>query len=200
MAIAVTVYQSEDGQLHRSREDAEFADFSITMREDIGDFLRDQRQQDPDGHTLRLLCDWELWKFGGFAGWLKHREMELAGDRPPPAPLPVALPAPPLHRSPTPSKAVKAQHMKHVGVVGLEGKLHSLIEAEFKDAFKLTLLTPDESAKVSSLKQCHKIFVMVKFIGQPTLHALQAAGHEPQRIHGGSSALREAMTTLYANS
>lgn len=202
MAIAITVYQSEDGQLHRSREDAEFADFAITMREDIGDFLRAQQRQDPDGHTLRLLCDWELWKFGGFAGWLEHRRLEQAGetvvrDLLPPAPPPPLVPP---ARRPVLVSAIAPHHIKHVGVVGLVPNLHSMIEKEFREAFRLTILDPDESHKIGSLKQCHKVFVMQRTAGKSQIEAVKALGQEPLRITGGVSSLREAMLTLYANS
>lgn len=200
MAQAIMMFQSEDGALHRTREDAEFADFSRTMREDVGDFLLAHGQQDPDGWKARLLCDWELWKFGGFAGWLAHNAIEADPSIIDNATIVPASPQLPLPMAPAKAPAPERPYCKHIGIVGLDSKLHHMITQEFGEVFKLSILTPDEPQKIVNLKHCHKVFVMAKNVGHTRVKALRALGQEPFLVNGGTATLREAMLDLYANS
>lgn len=220
MVVRITAFQSSDGRIHTDENEAEFAEFSIAIQQDAADFLAQRGVADPDNHMQRMLCDWELWRQGGYAGWLKRCEEERADMQSDaqvvPAP-PVLLPAPEANpeaedksapppatnsersaaRSPRRTAPAKT-HLKHVGVVGLNTPLHSVIEREFCDCFKLTILDSDCMNRLSSLKGCHKVFAMTNFISHKHIETLRAFGQEPYRVAGGVSTLKNALTDYYA--
>lgn len=229
MAKEVTAYMAHNGQLYRSREDAEFSDFSSELRDDIDDFLKQRQASAQDTPVLqRLLRDWELWKRGpthdmrmappiqtatsteGTVAALQRaiRDYRAADDTPnqPPAkqlrlPLPAPAPRPKATIPPKRSEPPAASpYRKRVLVYGLPERDHAAIQKAFGDAFHLTLHDGSHPPTISALKQCHKIIVMVQFVGFSEMAKMHAKGHEPMSIIGGAEELDTTLTAMYVHS
>lgn len=201
MVERITAFRSADGRLHMDKNEAEFADFSLSVQQDAADFLKQRQHIDEDGLFQRLLCDWELWRLGGFAGWLKHCEQEqadLLAEDAQGVEQPEATAVRGAPRAPRRQVTEKNPHRKHVGVIGLDAPLHTVIEREFADCFKLTLYDRDCIARLEGLKHCHKVFAMTNCISHKHVETLRALGQEPYRVAGGITTLKNALTDYYA--
>ena len=221
MAKEVTAYMAHDGQLYRNREDAEFSEFSSELRDDIGDFLKQRQVSAQDTPMLqRLLRDWELWKRGGgtsarLAASSRPRNLtefiarqaaaspSVAADQQLPLPhfpakpsAPPVVKPPPLKRSTPPAPS---PYRKRVLVYGLPERDHATIEKAFGKEFHLTLHDGSHPPTISALKQCHKVIVMVQFVGFSEMAKMHAKGHEPMSIIGGVEELDTALTAMYVH-
>lgn len=183
MATEVTAYMSHDGRVHLSREEAEFSDFSSTVGQDVKDFLKHQQLQDADGQHFRMLCEWELWKFGGFKGWFAH----------------CAIEAEEAEAAKASSKQDSNGHRKRIGVVGLDKQYHLAIEKEFAEVFEITIMSANERERLHLLKNAHKVFVLKTPQCAKQVQTLKAVGQVPITVRNGVTPLRDALVDLYAN-
>lgn len=212
MAIAITAYLAADGQVHRSLEEAEFADYSNALATDVRDFITKNQVQDRDGELARLICKWDLWRLGGYEGWLAGREdahllessaapsKEAPQQPPPPA---VQAPAPPQRhpRLVQVPKPAAPEYRKRVGVVGLPKQYHRQVEKDFGNEFKLNLLDAKNSMdKLEGLRGYHKVIVMEKYAHPKALEILRRIGQEPLRLLGPVESLHDTLTALYLQS
>ncbi|MGZ8317553.1 MAG: hypothetical protein ACXWVD_00490 [Telluria sp.] len=208
MAIAITAYLAADGQVHRSLEEAEFADYSSSLATDVRDFIAQHGVLDRDGELARMICKWDLWRMGGYEGWLAGREDAHMLDAPPeqdrpeePA-APAAAPAqpdhPPRHPRLVPVPRPSSEYRKRVAVVGLPKQYHRQVEKDFGTEFKLNLLDAKNSMdKLEGLRGYHKVIVMDKYAHPKALDILRRIGQEPLRLMGPVETLHEALTALY---
>lgn len=88
MVKAITAYLGADGQVYKSLEEAEFADYTAGLASDIRDFLQQEKIEDPAGTVAAAIRKWDLWKLGGYAGWLADRQAERGVLEPAPTPAP----------------------------------------------------------------------------------------------------------------
>lgn len=203
MAREITAYVSDDGAIHIDKNDADFSDYSGAISTDVNDFMKQNSVVDKDQALLRLICKWELWKVGGFSGWLagKNGDFEPAAASIAPAVVvaPISALTPKtatktlrVEKKPTPSK-------KHIGIVGLFPVHQAIIEKEFNEAFKLTMQDCDvkNRGRLDGVGSCHKVFVMAKFVSHTVIKELRALGQEPILINGGIDKLRDSLTNLY---
>lgn len=221
MVTSITAYVSEDGQVHRDRREAEFADYNLSIRRDINRFLAEEKIADPAGGPMaNLIAKWDLWRLGGYAGWAATMHSE---DLPAPTSAasaahgpkavdtrqqelvlevhnPVIVPAAPSPREPKPipGDGKSSQFRRLVAVVALPAQYHQQIEEEFGDEFKLLLVDYANSMeKLESLRGYHKVIVMTRHAHPRTAAFLRAVGQEPLRVEGGIDNLRDALTGLY---
>lgn len=225
MVTAITAYISQDGVVHREREQAEFADYNLTLRQDIRRFFTEEGLAPADGAVADILARWDLWKMGGYAGWVQSlaapetspalslvakpadaRQQQLQLEMPAAAAAapaqPVIVPAAPLPhepRSPVNTTDEKErQFRRRVAVIALPNQHHRTIEKEFGDEFKLLLLDYANSMqKLESLRMYHKVIIMTRHAHPKTAAFLRSIGQEPMRVEGGIENLREALTGLY---
>jgi len=213
MAKVITAYEAHDGQLFRSREDAEFNEFSSAVKQDISDFLKQRGIGPQDAPTLaRVLCEWELWKMGGYNGWRntlrpvppsapprQQMQMDLPGLPLPDGALPCdesqgKPPAPP----PKPLKPT-ARPRQRVLVFGLKAEEHARFQQAFGDCFQLALHDSSHPPKISALKACDKIMVMVRFVGFKEMKRMQEKGYDTVPILGEVGELDDKLTALYVD-
>lgn len=205
MAKAITAYVSDDGQVHRSQEEAEWADYGLALRKDIKDFMTQQGITDADGAMAALIGKWDLWRLGGYPGWLAGLRGEEA---PAPAPAPLAAPVeapapavqlvPPVQRAPAPAGNEPLAFRRRVAVIALPQIHHRMIENEFGKEFKLLLLDAADSMKaLESLRAYHKVIVMTRRANGKTVQILRGIGQEPLLVNGDVDALRDALTAMY---
>lgn len=88
MATEITAYLSEDGQLHRSKDDADFSDYMGAVTFSIGAFVDELDQAQAPSFT-EVLTKWELWRIGGRDGWAAQRQGQG----------PSTVPTPPIEQS-----------------------------------------------------------------------------------------------------
>lgn len=84
-----------------------------------------------------------------------------------------------------------------IGIVGLHSGDHATLKKEFGDLFRLSILTPDESRKISGYKGMDKTYLMTKYVSHKHMDLLKAAGQTPVIIPGTVNELKEALTALY---
>lgn len=226
MAQQITAYLSDDGQIYRNQDDAQFADYlgSVNARVDafVASIVASQECLD----SAALLKRWEAHRIGGKEGWMQDRWMlDTPIPLPPPphtppwveAAAPVAAPAKKAKavkapRTPRVATAIAqaldaakaaaepAKYRKHVAIVGLFNIHHANIAKEFEEALKLTIYDSDCIAKLHGLKGCHKVVVLTKFVSHKHIETLKSIGQEPLLIHGGLDKLKDALTNIYVNS
>jgi hypothetical protein len=210
LVTSITAYLSADGQVHRNLEEAEFCDYTLTVRRDIERFMAENGIDDPNSTLGNLVAKWELWRLGGYAGWLAGIKGEAA---PEPARLSVGLTvvetaaapaAPEPNREPQrPALASVgadkgAQFRRRVAVVALPALHHRTIEKEFGDEFKLMLLDyANAMPKLENLKLYHKVIVMTRHAHPKTVQLLRGIGQEPMLVNGDVDKLRETLTAMY---
>jgi hypothetical protein len=209
LAKPITAYVSDDGQVHRSQEEAEWADYGLALRKDVKDFMTQHGITDADGAMAALIGKWDLWRLGGYPGWLASLRGEQA---PPAAPLqlaPVDVPAPPvqlapdpapapMQRAPAPGDKQPLAFRRRVAVIALPQIHHRIIENEFGKEFKLLLLDAADSMKaLESLRAYHKVIVMTRRANGKTAQILRGIGQEPLLVNGDIDALRDALTAMY---
>lgn len=212
MVTSITAYLSADGQVHRNLEEAEFCDYNLTVRRDIERFMVESSIDDPNGTLVGLVAKWELWRLGGYAGWLAG----LQGESPPPAQP--ELPHLSVVETPAPATLARAEPVREphrpalasvttdkspafrrrVAVVALPQLHHRTIEKEFGNEFKLMLLDyANAMPKLESLKQYHKVLVMTRHAHPKTVQLLRGIGQEPMLVNGDLDSLRETLTAMY---
>lgn len=198
MAKAITAYVSDDGQMHQSMQEAEFADYSGNLSRDVRDFIVQEKMTDKTGELARVICKWDLWRMGGYDGWLAGRKVAapVAAHVPPTAPAPApALVA--KNVVPVTPEPERSPFRRRLAVVGLPMVHHRAIDREFGDEFKLTLLDPHAMDKLEGLKSQHKVVVMSKWAHLKTIEVLRRIGQEPLMVHGALDVLRTTLTDLY---
>jgi hypothetical protein len=212
LAKPITAYLSEDGQVHRSQEEAEWSDYGLALRKDIKDFMTQQGITDADSTMGNLIAKWDLWRLGGYPGWLAGVRGEEAPPAVPPllavpAAAPVEVPAPvqlvpaPMQRAPAPADKQPLAFRRRVAVIALPQIHHRTIENEFGKEFKLLLLdAADSMNKLESLRAYHKVIVMARRANGKTVQILRGIGQEPLQINGDLDALRDALTAMYLSS
>lgn len=84
-----------------------------------------------------------------------------------------------------------------IGIVGLHSGDHAALKKELGDLFKLSILTPDESRKITGLKNMDKTYLMSKYVSHRHMDLLKAIGQTPTIIAGTVNDLKEALTALY---
>jgi len=207
LAKQITAYLSEDGQVHRSQEEAEWCDYGLALRVDIRDFLEQNKIADNDGVLAGMIGKWDLWRLGGYPGWLAT----LRGAEMPAAPVEIVVPAPALAAVPAPPAVRPAQRAslpektdgapqfrRRVAVVALPSIHHRTIENEFGAEFKLMLFDYANSMqKLESLRQYHKVIVMTRHAHPKTVQILRGIGQEPLQLNGDLESLRETLTEMY---
>lgn len=104
MATQITAYLSDDGVLHRSKDDADFADYLGAVAFSVGAFV-DELGASQTLSFADVLTQWELWRIGGRDGWAALRQPMSA------APEAEQEQAPPVVAPSTPEKP-KAPPMK----------------------------------------------------------------------------------------
>jgi hypothetical protein len=211
MAKAVTAYVSGDGAIHLDREEAEFADYSAELREDVSDFMRQSNIEDSDGALARMLCKWDLWKLGGFEGWRASLLPQMTMHATVPGPVsggcevaapagPTSLPTGAAAKNAAAPKPVapKRAYRRHIGVMGLDRAQHADMEREFGAVFRLTMLDGDQAKKGwEKVKGCHKVIALDKFTPRVAIASLRSRGVEPLVLPGAASLLRETLTSMY---
>lgn len=108
MSQQITAFLSEDGQLHRTIEDADFSDYMNAVAFSVGAFSDELTASKRVLDMKEVLLDWEMWRIGGREGWLTQRAATAAPPllAPAQAQLPLmAAPAP----APKPSAPAKAK-------------------------------------------------------------------------------------------
>ena len=98
----------------------------------------------------------------------------------------------PQLREPTPS----VSPLK-VGIVGLHSGEHAALKKDFGDLFRLSILTPDESRKITGYKGMDKTYLMSKYVSHRHMDLLKSIGQTPIIIPGTVNDLRDALTALY---
>jgi hypothetical protein len=202
MATPITAYLSADGQVHRSLEEADFCDYNLNVRQDIGRFMAESLIDDPNGTLASLVAKWELWRLGGYTGWLAG----VKGEVQEPTHLTVvgtvstqAKPEP-AHapQRAAPASGTTEKFRRRVAVVALPAMHHRTVEKEFGDEFKLMLLDyANAMPKLESLKQYHKVIVMTRYAHAKTVQLLRGIGQEPMLVNGDLDSLRETLTAMY---
>ena len=86
-----------------------------------------------------------------------------------------------------------------VGIVGLHAGDHAVLKKEFGELFRLSILTPDESRKISGLKNMDKTYLMSKYAGNRHMDLLKAINQSPSIVPGTVNELKEVLTALYLN-
>jgi hypothetical protein len=215
LVTSITAYLSADGQVHRNLEEAEFCDYNLTVRRDIERFMSEHDISDPNGTLGNLVAKWELWRLGGYAGWLAG----IKGEAPVPAPHePPAQPELPhlsiVENAPGATATEPSRHprtalasaapekttgfRRRVAVVALPVVHHRTIEKEFGNEFKLMLLDyANAMPKLESLKLYHKVLVMTRHAHPKTVQLLRGIGQEPMLVNGDIDNLRETLTAMY---
>ena len=84
-----------------------------------------------------------------------------------------------------------------IGIVGLHQGDHIGLKKEFGDLFKLSILTPDESRKITGMKNMDKTYLMSKYVSHRHMDLLKAIGQTPVIIPGTVNDLKEALTAVY---
>jgi hypothetical protein len=191
MAKAITAYVSDDGKVHTSMEEAEFADYTGHLTGDIRDFIAKEQLADKNGDIARVICKWDLWRQGGYDGWLAGRAAPTT------APAPTAPAAPALVKKAPAAEPERSPFRRRIAVVGIPTVHHRAIDREFGDEFKLTLIDTHDMSKLEGLKSQHKVIVMSKWAHLKTIEVLRRIGQEPLIVHGALDVLRTTLTDLY---
>jgi hypothetical protein len=216
LVTSITAYLSADGQVHRNLEEAEFCDYNLTVRQDIERFMAENGISDPNGTQATLLAKWELWRLGGYAGWLAGLKGEAPVPVAPEPPAQAELPhlsivdsAPSAEATSEPARHPRtalasvaseksAGFRRRVAVVALPVIHHRTIEKEFGNEFKLMLLDyANAMPKLESLKLYHKVLVMTRHAHPKTVQLLRGIGQEPMLVNGDIDNLRETLTAMY---
>lgn len=124
---------------------------------------------------------------------MQARLIDLKTCLPSPLEKPKPVPTAPI-REPLPS----VSPLK-IGVVGLHTGDHVALKKDFGDLFKLSLLTPDESRKITGLKNMDRTYLMSKYVSHRHMDLLKSIGQAPIVIPGTVNDLKEALTALYLN-
>lgn len=84
-----------------------------------------------------------------------------------------------------------------IGIVGLHSGDHAALKKDFGDLFKLSILTPDETRKITGYKAMDKTYLMSKYVSHKHMDLLKSIGQTPIIIPGTVNDLKEALTALY---
>lgn len=222
MVQPIKGYLSSDGLFHHSAEEAEFHEYRVGLTADIRDFIAEHKIDDRSGAIAGAISKWDLWRLGGYAGWLVERQKDPGTPVPaaPRAEQPVTAEAkpvvvtaatPPVPAAPAPRPAApidtidtkppvdaKPPFRRRVAVVALANMHHREIDRAFGDEFKLTLLDAHGAMdRLESLRAYHKVIVMTRQAHPKAIEVLRRIGQEPLLVHGAVPELKEALTDLY---
>jgi hypothetical protein len=206
LATPITAYLAEDGNLYRSREEAEWSDHALRLQNEIKEFLAKHTVRDADGTIANLIALWDQCRSGGYQAWVNMFRSKTADAAPPDvaaaATVPLALAAPdpePAVAAPAPVvPAAPTAYRRRVAVVALPHIHHRTIEKEFGSEFKLLLLDyANAMPKLESLRQYHKVIVMTRHAHAKTVQLLRGIGQEPLQLRGDVDELRTVLTDMY---
>ncbi len=94
-------------------------------------------------------------------------------------------------------KQPKPKHRPHIGIVGITAPATTQIENEFCEAFKITMLGPNEPHKIVNMKNCDRVFTLRGKVMSRHMNELKNIGQKPVSIGDSVSKIRDALTAYY---
>lgn len=97
----------------------------------------------------------------------------------------------------TQEQTPKLKHRPHIGIIGITSPATTQIEKEFGDAFKITMLGPNEPHKIVNMRHCERIFTLRGKVMSRHMNELKNIGQKPVTIGDSISKIRDALTDFY---
>lgn len=111
-------------------------------------------------------------------------------------PAPVA--AEPVCREAATTSSKKG--LLHVGIIGITAPATAMIEKEFSEVFKLTMLGPNDAHKIVGMKNCDRVFVLRGKVMSRHMNELKNIGQKPVTIGDSATRIRDALTSYFVES
>lgn len=91
----------------------------------------------------------------------------------------------------------KQRHRPHIGIIGITPPATTQIDKEFCEAFKITMLGPNDSHKIVNLRWCDRVFTLRGKVMSRHINELKNIGQKPFGIGDSVSKIRDALTAYY---
>lgn len=91
----------------------------------------------------------------------------------------------------------KQKHRPHIGIIGITSPATTQIEKEFCEAFKITMLGPNEPHKIVNMRNCDRIFTLRGKVMSRHMNELKNINQKPVSIGDSVSRIRDALTAYY---
>lgn len=91
----------------------------------------------------------------------------------------------------------KQKHRPHIGIIGITPPATTQIDKEFCEAFKITMLGPNEPHKIVNMRNCERIFTLRGKVMSRHMNELKNINQKPVSIGDSVSKIRDALTAYY---
>jgi len=89
------------------------------------------------------------------------------------------------------------KHRPHIGIVGIIPPITTQIDKEFHDAFKISMLGPNEANKISNMRNCYRVFTVRGKVMSRHLDQIKGIGQKPYPVGDSLSKIRDALTAYF---